>query len=274
LPGIKRVRERLEGIAKSKKLQETVVEARGSIEKRYANLGRDLFPQFFEKGAPNDGASKVDKKNPAGGLPPVVLGTFPDFAKGAPLQFSRLPEYMEYVKSLFASLEALSEGSQQYNSAHQHIEKFIEKATQVQPVDGLPKEAVAWYELTRAWSASPGSNPPASTSDGKAKQTNRDAEQIKGKYFDDFFLVWNERFSEMAVKKLIDDLNLIQSTRALPSPEQLDSTLKTLEETKSRLENADLTDDGEYTLELMLETPNPASPEPFRQIIPLIRGTR
>jgi hypothetical protein len=24
----------------------------------------------------------------------------------------------------------------------------------------------------------------------------------------------------------------------------------------------------------MLETPNPASPEPFRQIIPLIRGTR
>jgi len=190
------------------------------------------------------------------------------------LQFSRLPEYIEYVKSLFASLEALSEGSAQYNSAHQHIEKYIEKASQSQPVDGLPKEAVAWYELTRAWSASPGSNPPASTSDGKAKQTDRDAEQIQRKYFDDFFRVWNERFSETAVKKLIDDLNLIQATQALPSPEQLDSTLKTLEATKSRLENNDLTDDGEYTLELMLETPNPASPQPFSQTIPLIRGTR
>jgi ethanolamine ammonia-lyase large subunit len=76
------------------------------------------------------------------------------------------------------------------------------------------------------------------------------------------------------VKKLIDDLNLIQATQALPSPEQLDSTLKTLEATKSRLENNDLTDDGEYTLELMLETPNPASPQPFRQVIPLIRGTQ
>lgn len=263
------IQERLAGIQDSKKLKKSAEEARKSVESRYSNLGRDLFPQFFEKEAPNEVASKVDKKNPAGGLPPVVLGTFPDFAKGAPLQFSRLPEYIEYVKSLFASLEALSEGSAQYNSAHQHIEKYIEKASQSQPVDGLPKEAVAWYELTRAWSASPGSNPPASTSDGKAKQTDRDAEQIQRKYFDDFFRVWNERFSETAVKKLIDDLNLIQATQALPSPEQLDSTLKTLEATKSRLENNDLTDDGEYTLELMLETPNPASSG-----IPLIRGTR
>ena len=274
LPGIKKVRERLEGIAESKKLQERAVEARESIETRYANLGTDLFPQFFESRAPNEVASKVDKKNPAGGLPPVVLGTFPDFAKGAPLQFSRLTEYIEYVKSLFASLEALSKDSEQCKNAHQHIEKYIEKASQVQPVDVLPKEAVAWYELTRAWSASPGSNPPPSTSDGNAKQTDRDAEQIQRRYFDDFFRVWNERFSETAVKKLIDDLNLIQATQALPSPEQLDSTLKTLEATKSRLENNDLTDDGEYTLELMLETPNPASPQPFRQVIPLIRGTQ
>ena len=273
-PGIKKVRERLEGIAESKKLQERAVEARESIETRYANLGTDLFPQFFESRAPNEVASKVDKKNPAGGLPPVVLGTFPDFAKGAPLPFNRLSEYIEYVKSLFASLEALSEDSAQYKNAHQHIEKYIEKASQVQPVDGLPKEAVAWYELTRAWSASPGSNPPQSTSDGKAKQTDRDAEQIQRKYFDDFFRVWNERFSEEAVNKLIDDLNLIKSTQKLRSLEQLDSYLNNLEATKSRLENKDLSDDGEYTLELLIETPNPGSPTPSRQIIPLIRGTR
>jgi len=270
LLGIKKVRERLEGIAESKKLHERAVEARKSIETRYANLGTDLFPQFFESRAPNEVASKFDKKNPAGGLPPVVHGTFAEFAKGARLQRDRLSDYMEYVKSLFASLEALSEGSEQYNSGHQHIEKYIEKGRQVQPVNGLPKEAVAWYGLTQAWSTPSDSNPTPSPSDVKSMQTGRDAKQVQKKYFDDFFRVWNERFSETAVKKLIDDLNLIQSTQALPPLEQLDSKLKVLEAMKPHLENNDLTDDGEYTLELMLETPNSGSP----QIIPLIRGTR
>ena len=76
------------------------------------------------------------------------------------------------------------------------------------------------------------------------------------------------------MNKLIDDLNLIKSTQKLRSLEQLDSYLNNLEATKSRLENKDLSDDGEYTLELLIETPNPGSPTPSRQIIPLIRGTR
>ena len=104
-------------------------------------------------------------------------------------------------------------------------------------------------------------------------QTKENEEQIQKdfqrKYFDDFFKVWNERFSEEAVKKLIDDLSLIQTTPVLRA-DQLDSDLEILKATKSRLENNDLTDDGEYTLELKLETPNSGSP----QIIPLIRGTR
>jgi hypothetical protein len=268
------IQERLAGIQDSKKLQKSAEEARKSVESRYTNLGRDLFPQFFEKEAPNEMASKVDKKNPAGGLPPVVHGTFSDFSKGARLQRVRLSDYMEYVKSLFASLEALSKGSEQYNSAHQHIEKYIEKGRQVQPVNGLPKEAVAWHGLTQAWSTSSNFNPTPSSSDAKSMQTERDAKQIQKKYFEDFFRVWNERFNEEAVKKLINDLDSIQKAEAAPPPEQLESEVKRLEATKTRLENADLTDDGEYTLELLLEEANPASPQPSRQVITLIRGAR
>lgn len=105
-------------------------------------------------------------------------------------------------------------------------------------------------------------------------QTERDAKQIQKEYFEDFFQVWNERFNEEAVKKLINDLDLIQKAEAARPLEQLDSEVKRLEATKTRLENDDLTDDGEYTLELLLDEKNPASPQPSRQVIPLIRETR
>jgi hypothetical protein len=276
LPLIKDIQEAVANNHEEKKLYASAVEASKSIETRYANLGRDLFPQFFESRAPNEVASKVDKRNPAGGLPPVVHGTFAEFAKGARLQLGSVPEYMKYVKSLFASLEALSADSQQYKSAHRHIEKYIEKGSQVQPVNGRPKEAVAWYELTRAWNASSGSNPPPSPSDGKAIQIDRDAKQIQMKYFEDFFRVWNDRFSEEAVKKLINELNLIEKAGNLRSLVQLDSELERLESMKSRLENPDFTDDGKYTLELLLDGRSSTSKdeEGANADILLIRGAR
>jgi hypothetical protein len=278
LRAVKKVGETLAKIHENKNLQAQAADGSKSIESKYVNLGRELFPQFFEEAAPavvsKVEKAKIDKKNPTGGLPPKVHGTFSDFSKQTGLQLGRLPQYMDYVKSLFAALEALSVESQEYKDAHQHIEEFIENAGKVQAVNKLPKEAVAWYQLTRAWQPKQDTQNPQSISSNKGGQTDPPETLIQKKYFDDFFRVWNERFSEEAVTKLIADLNLIESTQALLSLEHLDSKLKTLEATKSRLENNDLTDDGDYTLELVIETPNPNSPTPSRQIIPLIRGAR
>ena len=243
-----------------KKLQEDTEEARKSIETNYANLGRELFPQLFEPddtsvGGPGGDKDKVDKKNPVGELPPVVQETFPGFETGAPSPSDQWPNYVKYVKSLFVALKDLTKDSHRYQNARQHIEKYIEKRSLDLPVNEFP-EASAFSELTRAWSTSSITSTPPSTSVGKAKQIGWEADRRQTKYFEDFFKVWNERFNEEAVTKLINDLELIKKSTALQSPDKPDSESKEFEAVKSRLKNNDLSDDGEYTLELVTEEAN------------------
>ena len=243
-----------------KKLQEDTEEARKSIETNYANLGRELFPQLFEPddtsvGGPGGDKDKVDKKNPVGELPPVVQETFPGFETGAPSPSDQWPNYVKYVKSLFVALKDLTKDSHRYQNARPHIEKYIEKRSLDLPVNEFP-EASAFSELTRAWSTSSITSTPPSTSVGKAKQIGWEADRRQTKYFEDFFKVWNERFNEEAVTKLINDLELIKKSTALQSPDKPDSESKEFEAVKSRLKNNDLSDDGEYTLELVTEEAN------------------
>jgi hypothetical protein len=163
------------------------------------------------------------------------------------------------VKSLFVALKDLTKDTHRYRNARQHIEEYIEKGSLDQPVNEFP-EASAFSELTRAWSTSSITSAPPSTPVGKAKQIDWEEDRRQTKYFEDFFKVWNERFNEEAVTKLIDDLELIKKSTALQSPDKPDSESKEFEAVKSRLKNNDLSDDGEYTLELVTEEANVPQP--------------
>jgi hypothetical protein len=249
------------------------------FESSYAKLGEALFPQFFE---PNPGPGEkviVDKKNPGARKDsPKVIKTFAEFVDKESV--NHLDRFTKYVAGLFNQLNELAGDDSRHASANADFQRLIKSPRDLKAEGILTPEAVGWIEVTKLskdknnnWGDSTATSASVSLAQTKANE-DQIRNEFQKKYFNDFFRVWNKRFSEEAVKKLVEVLKLIESTQALPSLEQLDSKLKALEATKSRLENADLTDDGEYTLELMLETPNPASPEPFRQIIPLIRGTR
>jgi hypothetical protein len=273
-----KVSEELSRVKPQKERQELAAQARKDLESSYANLGKDLFPQFFESHPGVGEKVIVKKKNPREREPePNVAANFSDFIKS--LDESELParqidRFTKYVADLFKQLKELAGDEPRHANANGEFERLIDNLGKIEPRKDLTLEAVGWIEVTKLskdetnkWGDS------AVTPITAIGQTKANEDQFRKdfqkKYFDDFFRVWNGRFSEEAVNKLIDDLNLIESTQALPSLEQLDSTLKALEATKSRLENNDLSDDGDYTLELLIETPTPS-----RQIIPLIRGTR
>jgi hypothetical protein len=274
LPLSAKVNDEISRLGGQKTQQHRLAKAKKDFESLYANLGKDLFPQFFGPEPKLGEKVIVDKKNPKErNESPKVIATFAEFVDKDSV--SHLDRFTKYVADLFTKLNELASDDPRHASANADFERLIKSPRDLKAEGSLTLEAVGWIEVTKLskneknkWGDST-----ATSASVLLAQTKEDKDQIRKdfqrKYFDDFFRVWNERFSEEAVKKLIDDLNLIQATQALPSPEQLDSTLKTLEATKSRLENNDLTDDGEYTLELMLETPNPASSP-----IPLIRGTR
>lgn len=273
LPLSAKVNDEISRLEGQKTQQGRLVKAKGDFNLSYANLGGDLFPQFFGESKVSE-TFIVDKKNPRERKDlPKVIKTFAEFVDKESV--NHLDRFTKYVADLFNQLNELAGDDPRHASANADFERLIKSLRDLKAEGILTREAVGWIEVTKLskdaknkWGDSTAT--PASVS---LAQTKENEEQIQKdfqrKYFDDFFKVWNERFSEEAVKKLIDDLSLIQTTPVLQA-DQLDSTLKTLEETKSRLENNDLTDDGEYTLELMLETPNSGSP----QIIPLIRGTR
>jgi len=283
LPLAAKVSEELSRVKPQKERQERAAQARKDLESSYANLGKDLFPQFFESDPGLGEKVIVKKKNPREREPePNVAANFSDFIKS--LDESELParqidRFTKYVADLFKQLKELAGDEPRHAEANGEFEGLIDSLGKIKPRKDLTLEAAGWIDVTKLskeeknkWGDS------AVTPSTKIEHTKANEDQIRNdfqkKYFDDFFRVWNERFSEEAVEKLIGDFNLIESTQALPSLEHLDSKLKTLEATKSRLENNDLNDDGEYTLELLIETPNPDSPTPSRQIIPLIRGTR
>lgn len=283
LPLAAKVSEELSRVKPQKERQERAAQARKDLESSYANLGKDLFPQFFESDPGVGEKVIVKKKNPREGKSePNVAANFPDFIKSldeSELPVGQIDRFTKYVADLFKQLKELAGDEPRHKNANGEFERLIDSLGKIEPRKDLTLEAVGWIEVTKLskeeknkWGDS------AVTPSTKIEHTKANEDQIRNdfqkKYFDDFFRVWNERFSEEAVEKLIGDFNLIESTQALPSLEHLDSKLKTLEATKSRLENNDLNDDGEYTLELLIETPNPDSPTPSRQIIPLIRGTR
>jgi hypothetical protein len=245
------------------------------FESSYAKLGGDLFPQFFE---PNPGPGEkviVDKKNPGARKDsPKVIKTFAEFVDKESV--NHLDRFTKYVAGLFNQLNELAGDDSRHASANADFQRLIKSPRDLKAEGILTPEAVGWIEVTKLskdknnnWGDSTATSASVSLAQTKANE-DQIRNEFQKKYFNDFFRVWNKRFSEEAVKKLVEVLKLIESTQALPSLEQLDSKLKALEATKSRLENNDLTDDGEYTLELKLETPNSPSP----QIIPLIRGTR
>jgi hypothetical protein len=245
------------------------------FESSYAKLGEALFPQFFE---PNPGPGEkviVDKKNPGARKDsPKVIKTFAEFVDKESV--NHLDRFTKYVAGLFNQLNELAGDDSRHASANADFQRLIKSPRDLKAEGILTPEAVGWIEVTKLskdknnnWGDSTATSASVSLAQTKANE-DQIRNEFQKKYFNDFFRVWNERFSEEAVKKIVEVLKLIESTQALPSLEQLDSKLKALEATKSRLENNDLTDDGEYTLELKLETPNSPSP----QIIPLIRGTR
>lgn len=281
LPPAAKVSEELSRVKPQKELRERAAQARTDLVSSYGNLGVDLFPQFFESGPGVGEKVIVKKKNPRERKPePNVAANLTDFGKSldkTELPATQIDRFSKYVADLFKQLKELAGDEPRHAKANGEFERLIDSLENM-PREDLTLEAVAagWIEVTKLskqkenkWGDSTATSASVSLAQTKANE-DQIRNDFQKKYFDDFFRVWNERFSEESVNKLVADLKLIESTPALPSLEQLDSELKALEETKSRLENNDLTDDGEYTLELMLETPNSGSP----QIIPLIRGTR
>lgn len=242
-------------------------EASQAFHQKYANLGKDLFPQFFKEIGPVGSGGKPDKQNPRGSsIKPTVTPTFAEFgAKPFPRD-----KFSEYVKTLFKSLDQLAGDSQDYKTLHGYIEKFILRPSQIDPRDGLPKEAVGWIELTKSWSATSSQTRPISPA--KIDPKVQAAIQIQNQYFEDFQSVWNERFNENTVTEFVNHLTLNARSQAI-DPTKLEYEIKRLSEIKIRFESPSLEDDeGEYSLDLILEEPNPASPEPIQHVIPLIKG--
>jgi hypothetical protein len=273
LPLAAKVREELSRIKPQKERQERAAQARKYLESSYANLGKDLFPQFFESDPGVGEKVIVKKKNPREREhEPNVAANFPDFIKSldeTELPARQIDRFTKYVADLFKQLKELAGDEPRHAEANGEFERLIDSLGKIKPRKDLTLEAAGWIEVTNLikekknkWGES------AVTPITAIAQTKANEDQFRKdfqkRYFDDFFRVWNERFSEEAVNKLIGDFNLIESTQALPSLEQLDSALKVLEAMKSRLENDDLSDDGEYTLELLIETPTEVSPESLK----------
>jgi hypothetical protein len=264
LPLAEKVKEELESVEAQKAQHDSVEKAHIRFESSYANLGKELFPQFFEPNPEPGEKVIVDKKNPRRRSDsPKVTATYAEFVDKE--SGNHLDGFTKYVVDLFEQLNELAGGDPRHAGAKRELARLITSPRDLKSDGILTPEAVGWVGVTKLsndpknrWSE-PDDDPYAPPKEGDEQILK----QIHAKYFEDFFRRWNERFSKEAVTTLIQDLESIQKVKALPSLAELDSKIK-------RLKNEDLTDDGEYTLELVIETPNPNSPT----IIPLIRGTR
>lgn len=267
LPVVSSIEENVSSLKEDLKNHLQASEASQAFHQKYANLGKDLFPQFFKENAPVGSGGGPDKQNPRGSsIKPTVTPTFAEFgAKPFPRD-----KFSEYVKTLFKSLDQLAGDSQDYKTLHGYIEKFILRPSQIAPRDGLPKEAVGWIELTKTWSATSSQTGPMSPA--KVDPKDQEAIQIQNQYFKDFQRVWNERFNENAATKFANHLTSNAHSQTI-DPTKLESEINRLSEIKIRLESPSLEDDGgEYSLDLILEEPNPVSPNPIRHVIPLIKN--
>jgi len=253
------------------------------FEENYTNLQNKLFPEWFSEGGIRyfdakkiKGKSakstylieKISVKRPAGGI--LNVTNLMDDGGGI-----NVVKFHAYLLSLFKGLDDLADGSLGLNEAAGLIERYIEGAEDLQTEFEGSKYARGWVELTKLskekrWSSGPVQMPTGPF--GDEKEANEALEEyLAKKYFSDFFREWEKLFGEVEVKQLIAYLN---STSTLSSPQKLkdrESELAAAEQSLSYFKDDDLSNDGTYLLNLIIEDAKNSS-TPISHTIPLIEG--
>ena len=177
-------------------------------------------------------------------------------------------DFPKQVQFLFKSLEALAKGNKKLNEkASPLIERYIFKADGHNENGVQNQDLFGWIKIAEeskenGWANSEISSSQPDKPHEKKQAADKELEDyLASKYFSDFFKRWEELFNKEKAEEFF-------KYQSMPPPssnlETISIELERLKRVRTRFENSDLSDDGDYTLNVIYGDHS----------IPLIKGVR